>query len=195
MNKLTHLLSLIETTNIQKAMEIQDEVVDYVKEVAEYAGVELEFENSDYDGNILFLTFSPTDLITMGEYNGDTLTNDIRKHALKNRYQVLYTEEDDTFQIEIHGVKKLTKEDQPFSIIAVEKYKGVTEEEDSPAYKEFLRLNAWAKNYEREYANGPYGEPHKDSPGYEHYAQVKEVLAGLRKHLAKERKDAKGKKK
>lgn len=86
----------------KEAMKLQDQVVDYVQELADYAGAELDFDNSDFDGKTLYLGFKPDDMITMGDYSADDLVDDVKKKLLKGKHHVLIDhEEGEGFQLQV----------------------------------------------------------------------------------------------
>lgn len=106
MTKAQEILNMLGEDGQATALKLQDIVVTHVKMLADRAGADIEFEDSDFDGGTLYLSFSPDDLITMSSgYDGDDLVDDLKKNVLKGKYQVMYDTTDDGFQIQISGIK------------------------------------------------------------------------------------------
>lgn len=96
-----------EDKTVQAHHAFQTKVVDYVQELADKAGASLEFENANYDGDLMYLTFSPTDLVTMSSgYDADALVDDVKKF-IKNKYHVMIDvdTDDEEFVLQFSGLK------------------------------------------------------------------------------------------
>lgn len=106
LSKAKRLLDLLKEGKQETALKLKDMIVTHVKMLAKRAGAHLEFEDSDFDGDTLQLSFSPDDLVTMSSgFDGDDLVNDLKKNVLKGSYQVMFDVTDDGFNIYVSGIK------------------------------------------------------------------------------------------
>ena len=93
---------------ITKIKELQDQIIEFVRDLAEYAGgVELDVVNTDFDGDTLYVSFEPADLLTIGDYGVDDLVADLKKNVTHGKHHILVDldKDEEYFTVEISNLK------------------------------------------------------------------------------------------